>query len=124
MIGGIFAEDERRTGFVGARKRGFQMALKKYGIPYIDDIVLDDVSTMKEANKRVGAIMHSAYKPTAIVCYSDETAIGAMMYLMQHGIKIPEDISVIGLDGIPFGDCMMPRLTTMHFRWMHMWMPW
>lgn len=115
VIGGIFAEDERQTGFVAARKRGFQMALKKYGVPYIDDIVLDNVSTMREANKRVGSIMHSASKPTAIVCYSDETAIGAMMYLMQHGIKIPEDISVIGLDGIPLGDCMMPRLTTMVF---------
>ena len=115
VIGGIFAEDERQTGFVAARKRGFQMALKKYGVPYIDDIVLDNVSTMREAYKRVGSIMHSASKPTAIVCYSDETAIGAMMYLMQHGIKIPEDISVIGLDGIPLGDCMMPRLTTMAF---------
>lgn len=115
VIGGIFAEDDRQTGFIAARMRGFKMALKKYQIPYMDEIVLDNVSTIGEANKRVGAIMRSSYKPTALVCYSDETAIGAMMYLAQNGVRIPEDVSVIGLDGIPLGDCTMPRLTTMAF---------
>lgn len=119
VIGGVFAEDERKNSFVSARKRGFQMALKEHSLPYIDEIVLDDVQTMAEANRRVGAIMQSRYRPTALVCYSDETAIGVMLYLLQNGVKIPEDISVIGLDGIPLGKCMVPRLTTMQFPMEH-----
>ena len=63
VIGGIFAEDERRTGFIAARKRGFQMALKKYGIPYIEDIVLDEdvykrqiLSYVASVSEKVGRI--------------------------------------------------------------------
>jgi len=50
--------------------------------------------------------------PTAICCFSDEIALGAMAKLRHNGIQVPEDISVIGFDGIKFGKYSNPALTT------------
>ena len=38
-------------------------------------------------------------RPTAIFCESDEMAIGAMQAVRRHGLKVPDDISIIGFDG-------------------------
>ncbi|MDD5621782.1 MAG: LacI family DNA-binding transcriptional regulator [Actinomycetota bacterium] len=50
--------------------------------------------------------------PTAIVCSNDLTAIGAMKALQTGGVKVPEDISIIGLDNIALTEIVSPALTT------------
>lgn len=40
--------------------------------------------------------------PTALFCFSDEVAIEVMSWIMKHGYRIPEDVSVVSFDGIPF----------------------
>ncbi len=50
--------------------------------------------------------------PTAILCSNDLTAIGAMRALQNQGIKIPDDISIIGLDNIALTEIVTPELTT------------
>jgi DNA-binding LacI/PurR family transcriptional regulator len=49
---------------------------------------------------------------TAIVCYNDESAIGAIRAFMNHGLRIPEDISVVGFDDIQSAAFHNPSLTT------------
>jgi LacI family transcriptional regulator len=49
---------------------------------------------------------------TAVFAMSDVTAIGAMRAISDRGLKVPEDISVMGYDGIDIGRYMIPRLTT------------
>jgi len=51
---------------------------------------------------------------TAIVCINDMLAIGVIRTLMQNGVKVPEDVSVVGFDDIPFASIFMPALTTVH----------
>ena len=51
---------------------------------------------------------------TAIVCINDMLAIGIIRTLMQNGVKVPDDVSVVGFDDIPFSGIFMPALTTMH----------
>ncbi|MBM3702872.1 MAG: hypothetical protein FJW63_07805 [Actinobacteria bacterium] len=50
--------------------------------------------------------------PTAIVCSNDLTAIGAMKAFKAGGIKVPDDISIIGLDNIALTEIVSPALTT------------
>ena len=50
--------------------------------------------------------------PTALFCYSDEVAIEVMSWIMRHGYRIPEDVSVISFDGIPFAERITPSLST------------
>jgi DNA-binding LacI/PurR family transcriptional regulator len=50
--------------------------------------------------------------PTALFCYSDEVAIEVMSWIMKHGYRIPEDVSVVSFDGIPFAERITPSLST------------
>ena len=52
-------------------------------------------------------------RPTAIFASNDLTAIGAMGAIHEHGLRVPEDISVMGFDGIELSAYMQPGLTTM-----------
>lgn len=50
--------------------------------------------------------------PTAFFCYNDDTAIGVISTLQNRGYRVPEDISVIGFDDIPFANSITPALST------------
>ncbi len=49
---------------------------------------------------------------TAIFCASDNLAVGALAALQAHGVKVPEEIAVVGFDGVALGDLTRPPLTT------------
>jgi len=49
---------------------------------------------------------------TAIVCYNDEAAIGAIRAFMNHGLRVPQDVSVVGFDDIQSAAFHNPSLTT------------
>jgi len=51
---------------------------------------------------------------TAVVCYNDESAIGAIRAFMDHGLRVPQDISVVGFDDIQSAAFHNPSLTTIH----------
>ncbi|NEG77782.1 LacI family DNA-binding transcriptional regulator [Bifidobacterium avesanii] len=55
-----------------------------------------------------------AQAPTAIVTANDNQAVGAIRALHEHGLRIPEDVSVVGFDDIPGADNFYPPLTTVH----------
>jgi len=51
-------------------------------------------------------------RPTAIVCSNDMTAIGVLRAVYNGGLRVPQDLSVIGLDDIDFAEFTLPPLTT------------
>ena len=52
---------------------------------------------------------------TAILCINDMVAIGLVQALTQSGVRVPEDVSVIGFDDIPLAGAYLPALTTVHY---------
>jgi DNA-binding LacI/PurR family transcriptional regulator len=50
--------------------------------------------------------------PTAVFCYNDMTAIGLLRAVRQAGLSVPQDLSVVGFDDIPFASFVSPSLTT------------
>lgn len=52
---------------------------------------------------------------TAIICINDMVAIGIIQTLTQNGVRVPEDVSVIGFDDIPLAGAYVPALTTVHY---------
>jgi LacI family transcriptional regulator len=54
----------------------------------------------------------AAARPDAVMCYDDKLALELMDALRRHGVRVPEDIGIIGFDGIPFAEISNPRLTT------------
>lgn len=60
----------------------------------------------------VQRILKNESLPTAIVCANDETAFGAIDAIKQAGLRVPEDISIIGFDDVPLAPYSRPPLTT------------
>jgi LacI family transcriptional regulator len=59
-------------------------------------------------------------RPKFVYCANDESAIGFMQALKEHGIKIPEEVAVAGFDNIYLGEYITPKLTTIgidHIKW-------
>ena len=50
--------------------------------------------------------------PTAIFVSNDSMAIGAYRAIAEKGLRVPEDVSVVGFDGLPLGSFLVPQLTT------------
>jgi LacI family transcriptional regulator len=59
------------------------------------------------------AILSQEEKPTAVVTANDLTAIGALRKAHEHGLHIPDDISITGCDDIEMSDIVFPPLTTL-----------
>ncbi len=59
-------------------------------------------------------LVHEAPELTAILCGNDKMAIGALQYLDQAGIRVPQDISIVGFDDIQHAAFVKPPLTTVH----------
>jgi len=51
-------------------------------------------------------------RPTAILCSNDMTAIGVLRAAYMAGLRVPDDVSVVGLDDIDFAEFTLPPLTT------------
>jgi DNA-binding LacI/PurR family transcriptional regulator len=59
-------------------------------------------------------LLETGFEPTAIVCVNDFMAVGVLRELRDHGLRIPEDVSVTGFDNIKLSEFSSPPLTTVH----------
>ncbi|WP_193599249.1 LacI family DNA-binding transcriptional regulator [Microbacterium sp. YJN-G] len=120
----LIAQGRRRIALVGAhegevlgsaalRLRGYRDALKAAGIPYDDDIVgyttlwhrANGADSMRELLAR-GAEFD------AVFGLNDTLALGAMRVLQEAGRRVPEDVAVVGFDGLDEAAYSIPSLTT------------
>jgi DNA-binding LacI/PurR family transcriptional regulator len=60
----------------------------------------------------VNGLLKLADPPTAVCCYNDMTALGAMRAIRARGLRVPEDVSVTGFDDLFFAEYLEPPLTT------------
>lgn len=100
------------------RLAGYSEALRKKGIPVKDELIRkvtdnSDTYSMKNGYQATKQLIESGERFTAIYAIADSLAIGAIRALQDAGLRVPEDISVAGYDGIELGDYIMPRLTTL-----------
>ena len=68
--------------------------------------------SMAEGYAAAGRILDRTKGLTALFALSDVMAIGAIRCLRDRGLRVPEDISVVGFDGVALGEYCVPRLTT------------
>jgi DNA-binding LacI/PurR family transcriptional regulator len=53
-------------------------------------------------------------RPTAVLCFSDAYAVGVMNVARSLGLRVPEDLSIVGYDDSPVAVAARPQLTTVH----------
>lgn len=95
------------------RFEGYRRALREAGLEADDKFVFAAGSTIEDGTKAALQMLNEGCHPTAIQAVSDLIAIGCAETLMNQGIKIPEDISVIGFGNILISEYYRVPLTTM-----------
>ena len=73
-------------------------------------------STIERGYELAVRLIESGKEFTAVMCTNDMMALGAMRALREHGLRIPEDVSVAGMDDILFARSAYPSLTTISHR--------
>ncbi len=94
------------------RFEGFQEAMHRYGIPINPDWVISGDYTVNAGKAALLKILAQGNLPSVILCSNDLMALGVLMEARKSGIKIPDDLSVMGFDGIDAAKYTNPALTT------------
>jgi LacI family transcriptional regulator len=94
------------------RLAGYKAALKDRSVPFRPQYVVVGDFWKREAYHATENLLSLPNRPTAIFAANDLTAIGAMNALHDHGLSVPQDMSVVGFDDIWQAGYMNPRLTT------------
>ncbi|KLT16593.1 LacI family DNA-binding transcriptional regulator [Neobacillus vireti] len=93
------------------RTAGVKEAMDEYGLELKDENILPASFSENEAYLLTKELLETR-KPTAFLCFSDLMALGVMKAVKEAGLRIPEDVSVTGFDGILISEFSQPGLTT------------
>jgi LacI family transcriptional regulator len=111
----------RRLAFVGggedspdaqARFAGFQEALRAATLPVPPEPDARGDFTQAGGRDATRRLLEGGTQPQALVFANDQMAIGALDVLERRGVRVPDDMAVVGFDGIPLGRVVRPSLTT------------
>jgi LacI family transcriptional regulator len=104
-----------------ARLRGFRLALAEAGVNADDQIVLHGNYRPDSGYELARSVLARADRPTAIMCGNDRMATGAYLALARAGLRIPEDMSVVGYDDqVQLAEYLTPGLTTVRLPYYQM----
>jgi LacI family transcriptional regulator len=98
------------------RKRGYETALRDFGLEPSPAFEISICPTLEGSYRDMKAILAAGISefPTAFFAENDIIAQGAMRALKEFKIKVPEDVSIVGFDDMPFCELLTPRLTTVN----------
>ena len=94
------------------RMFGHRLQLRAAGVPFDESLIVSGEFNLRSGAEAVDRVLAMPAKPTALFCFNDEMAIGAMQGLTQAGCSVPHDLSVAGFDDIEFAAYTTPPLTT------------
>jgi LacI family transcriptional regulator len=87
-------------------------ALQKNGIPFDESLVVTNNLRSEDGTQAIQYLMNLPNPPDAIFCGNDTTALSTMIYLRDKGIRIPEDIGIVGYSNEPFSSVVSPAIST------------
>jgi len=116
----LIALGHRRIAFIGGRLLGDirerQAAYVEAMSPVLGEIpagyIQHAANTPEGGESALGALLRLSPRPTAIVASTDVLAIGVLRAALLRGVKVPDELSVVGFDDIPMARVTVPSLTT------------
>ncbi|MEG0693679.1 MAG: LacI family DNA-binding transcriptional regulator [Oscillospiraceae bacterium] len=125
----LIENNHRKIGFIGApldrpsrvkMLNGYKQCLMEHQIPINEDYIMleneeNDVGQIYEFKNGIAAakaFSNMKEYPTGYICINDMTALGAIKQFNKSALNVPEHISVIGFDNIPYAEISTPELTT------------
>lgn len=112
----------RRFAYVGhhsglaptsEREQTFLAAVARYA-PETTGVTAADEDSLDGGRRAAQRLLNGKTRPTAIICVNDMMAAGVLRALREHGLRVPQDVSVTGFDNIRLASYCEPPLTTAH----------
>ncbi len=94
------------------RLRGYKQALEDHQLPQKKDYIFESDLTLQNGREIMLNILKKDTLPDAIFCSNDNTALGAVQILKEEGIKIPEEVAVVGFSNEDFTSFVSPSITS------------
>jgi DNA-binding LacI/PurR family transcriptional regulator len=108
-----YLKSNRPISNLDERYEGYCRIIKELGLPRTQPISLTPTLNGAYADMTEYIKKEHSLKPSAVVADNDSIAIGAQKALIEAGFKLPEELSIVGVDDIPFSAVTTPSLTTM-----------
>lgn len=109
-IGFITGPLELRSAI--ARRDAFETSMREIGLQVKPGFVVEGTHRLEGGKRGLQQLAELKERPTALICSNDMTAIGVIREAFELGMKVPQDLSVIGFDDIRMAEFMIPPLTT------------
>ena len=97
------------------RLQGYLDALQEHGIAVDERLISRGSPNEVGGEEAMTELLGRGRNMTAVVCYNDSMAAGALSVLSDNGIEVPQDISLIGFDDVLIARYLRPRLTTVRY---------
>ena len=106
ISGPLFKLDARE------RLQGHKQALAEHGLDFDEALFFEGDFREEGGYKGMARLLDSGEPFSAVVCANDQMASGAIALCLERGLRVPEEISFVGFDDIPFPRYISPKLTT------------
>ncbi|HEY6963484.1 MAG TPA: LacI family DNA-binding transcriptional regulator [Gaiellaceae bacterium] len=120
-VGHLLALGHRRIamiigspGWVASEERleGYRVALATAGIAFDEQLVAGGSYAIQVGRRATAQLLSLAEPPTAIFASNDNLAFGAIRAIVDRGLRVPDDVSIVGFDDTEHASCFLPSLTT------------
>ncbi|WP_428925067.1 LacI family DNA-binding transcriptional regulator [Marinibacterium sp. SX1] len=95
-----------------ARRQGMLEERARLDLPARDDWIIRGDFSLESGREAARRIIEMRHRPTAVFCASDQVAFGLISTLNAAGLRVPQDLSVVGFDDIELSEYYVPALTT------------
>ena len=110
LVCGVIRSNDRQR----ARMAGVRAALAARGLDLPDWRVVEQDFTLAGGRSGCSALLSLAEPPSAIICGIDLLAVGCMVEAQSRGLRVPGEISIVGIDNLEMAAHLSPALTTVH----------
>jgi LacI family transcriptional regulator len=119
----LIGQGHRRIAFISGptnhpdamqRLDGYRAALAAARLPFNERLVIAGDYMEAGGQAAIDALLEARVEFTAVFAANDQTAYGAMLALYRRGLKVPQDVSLVGFDDLPSSAFSIPPLTTVH----------
>ncbi len=97
---------------VGNRLRGYVDGLQQSGLEYTESLVVAGDNSVKSGEAAAKSMLALQHPPTAIFAANDDMAAGVLRIALRQGLRIPQDLSIVGFDDSALATHVYPALTT------------
>lgn len=109
---GLIIGPHSKVERVSKRLHGFKAALRDNGVLFRPEWVLEKEPTLIDGKEAMNRLLSLPQRPTAVFAASDTLALGAMAAIREAGLRIPDDVSIVGFDDVEVAAYCNPPLTT------------